>query len=132
MTKLLYNIYCFIISYIFSILAFNLNDNSAPHCALSSGWSAGQLEELEGEACGPGLQVGRHRRVLQSLAVRGVRGAHQLPVVEVNPKLEWRPVSWGDIVISSVLSIIYMWDDVYTLKRRLNEGFIITEKTHFA
>ena len=78
--------------------------HSAPHCALTSVCSAGQLEELEGEARGPGLEVGRHRRVLQSLAVRGVRGAHQLPVVEVNPKLEWRPVSWGDIVISSVLN----------------------------
>ena len=97
MTKLLYNIYCFIIH----ILAFNLNDNSSPHCALSSGCSAGQLEELEGEACGPGLQVGRHRCVLQSLAVRGVRGAHQLPVVEVNPKLEWRPVSWGTLLLAA-------------------------------
>ena len=81
--------------------------NSAPHCALSRGCSAGQLEELEGEARGPGLEVGRHRRVLQSLAVRGVCGADQLPVVEVNPELEWRPVSWGDIVISSVLNTEY-------------------------
>ena len=101
MTKLLYNIYCFIISYIFSIFAFNLNDNSAPPCAMSSGCSAGQLEELEGEARGPGLQVGRHRCVLQSLAVRGVRGANQLPVVEVNPKLEWRPVSWGTLLLAA-------------------------------
>ena len=74
---------------------------------MSSVCSAGQLEELEGEARGPGLEVGRHRRVLQSLAVRGVRGAHQLPVVEVNPELEWRPVSWGHIVISSVLNTEY-------------------------
>ena len=77
------------------------------HTALASGYSAGQLEELEGEARGPGLEIGRHRRVLQSLAVRGVRGADQLPVVEVNPELEWRPVSWGDIVISSVLNTEY-------------------------
>ena len=69
---------------------------------MSSGCSAGQLEELEGEACGPGLQVGRHRRVLQRLAVRGVRGAHQLPVVEVNPKLEWRPVSWGTLLLAAL------------------------------
>ena len=74
------------------------------HTAMSCGCSAGQLEELEGEARGPGLEVGRHRRVLQSLAVRGVCGAHQLPVVEVNPELEWRPVSWRDIVNSSVLN----------------------------
>ena len=77
--------------------------HSAPHCALSCVCSAGQLEELEGEARGPGLEVGRHRRVLQSLAVRGVRGANQLPVVEVNPKLEWRPVSWGTLLLAALL-----------------------------
>ena len=76
--------------------------NSAPHCALANGCSAGQLEELEGEARGPGLEVGRHRRVLQSLAVRGVCGADQLPVVEVNPELEWRPVSWGTLLLAAL------------------------------
>ena len=80
---------------------------------MSSGCSAGKLEELEGEARGPGLEVGRHRRVLQSLAVRGVCGADQLPVVEVNPKLEWRPVSWGDIALAA-LSVKYICGMTFT------------------